>query len=130
MITVSGKVLHEALWPPLGLLGLLVAWAVPLDRLGWFCPFHRLTGLPCVACGGTRAVVAFAHGRVLEALALNPLVTLGLGAFVLYCAYAVVALSSGLRFRPVLVGARATILRVLVLVVLSLNWAYLIVAGR
>lgn len=130
MIAVSGKVLHEALWPPLGLLGLLVAWAVPLDRLGWFCPFHRLTGLPCVACGGTRAVVAFAHGRVLEALTLNPLVTFGLAAFVLYCVYAVVALGSGLRFRPVLAGSRATVARVLVLVVLSLNWAYLIAAGR
>ncbi|TMQ72802.1 MAG: DUF2752 domain-containing protein [Candidatus Eisenbacteria bacterium] len=40
------------------------------------CALHALTGVPCVACGSTRAAMALTHGRVLEALALNPLAAL------------------------------------------------------
>jgi len=40
------------------------------------CAWHRLTGLPCLTCGGTRAAVAFLHGELPTAFAWNPLVTL------------------------------------------------------
>ena len=39
------------------------------------CPFRRWTGLPCLTCGGTRAVLALCRGDLLGALAFNPLVT-------------------------------------------------------
>lgn len=127
---MGAAVRHEALWPPLGLLGLGVAFFVPVDRLGWFCPFHRVTGLPCVACGGTRATVAFVHGHLEEALALNPLVALGLGAFLAYCLYAGVALVVGWRFRGQGLGRYGGWIRAGIAFALSLNWAYLIAAGR
>jgi hypothetical protein len=38
------------------------------------CPFLLFTGLFCPGCGALRAVHALAHGRVDEALGLNPLV--------------------------------------------------------
>jgi hypothetical protein len=49
------------------------------------CPFYRLTGLPCPACGLTRAFVCMAHGQFAEAWryhALGPLL------FVCFVAYA------------------------------------------
>src|SRR5687767_1756229 len=36
------------------------------------CPLRALTGLMCPLCGGLRAAHALLHGRVFEALALNP----------------------------------------------------------
>ena len=54
-----------------------------LDDLGW-CPFARLSGQPCVLCGGTRAVVWIARGNIPEALKFNSIVVIavliGLGS--------------------------------------------------
>jgi hypothetical protein len=37
------------------------------------CSFRARTGVPCLGCGGTRALELAARGRVGEALRLNPL---------------------------------------------------------
>ena len=39
------------------------------------CMFRNVTGLPCPACGSTRAAFAVADGRLLDAVAFNPLMT-------------------------------------------------------
>ncbi len=36
------------------------------------CPFRSLTGLLCPLCGGLRAAHALLHGRVIDAVVLNP----------------------------------------------------------
>lgn len=38
-----------------------------------FCPFHRITGLPCPGCGGIRATQLLLSGDVKSALLTNPL---------------------------------------------------------
>jgi hypothetical protein len=38
------------------------------------CPLRALTGLLCPLCGTLRAAHALLHGRVLDAVALNPFV--------------------------------------------------------
>jgi hypothetical protein len=49
----------------------------------WFpsCPFHALTGWLCPLCGSLRAIHALLTGALPAALVLNPLTTLGLGAW-------------------------------------------------
>jgi len=42
------------------------------------CQFHRLTGLNCPGCGGTRALYALLHGEVSTALRDNALLVAGL----------------------------------------------------
>jgi hypothetical protein len=42
------------------------------------CQFHRLTGLNCPGCGGTRAAYALLHGEVATALRDNALFVAGL----------------------------------------------------
>ena len=37
------------------------------------CPFRAATGLPCLGCGATHAFVHLAHGRMIDAIAANPL---------------------------------------------------------
>lgn len=39
------------------------------------CLLHRLTGLPCLTCGGTRAITALLKGDWLDALRIQPLVS-------------------------------------------------------
>jgi len=50
--------------------GRLDAWTGP-------CALRAATGWPCPTCDGTRALAALADGRVLAALAANPLVAAG-----------------------------------------------------
>lgn len=40
------------------------------------CPVHELTGLYCMTCGATRAMLSLLHGQVATALQQNALVVL------------------------------------------------------
>lgn len=42
------------------------------------CPFHYLTGLYCPGCGSLRALHGLLHGRLVEAISLNPLMVLSI----------------------------------------------------
>lgn len=37
------------------------------------CLFHTITGVPCPACGSTRAALTFLQGNYVEAFLINPL---------------------------------------------------------
>ncbi len=41
------------------------------------CSFKRATGIPCVACRGTRSLRALASGQVGQAVKYNPLAVVG-----------------------------------------------------
>lgn len=38
-----------------------------------FCPFRKISGIPCPGCGGTRSTVELLHGHLIDALKINPL---------------------------------------------------------
>lgn len=46
-----------------------------------FCPFHRLTGLSCPACGNQRALHAVLHGHFLEGIGYNLFLNLSVPYF-------------------------------------------------
>lgn len=46
------------------------------------CPLRAWTGIACLTCGGTRAMVALAGGDPVAAFRFNPLVTVSAAAFV------------------------------------------------
>jgi hypothetical protein len=69
----------------ISLVLLLIASAllttVSLGLAGWPCPLLHFTGVPCPACGLTRATSLLIHGHVGQALrfhAFSPIVVLGL----------------------------------------------------
>jgi hypothetical protein len=57
-------------------------FSIPWPR----CGLRTLTGIPCPLCGATRSLVAWSHGDVAAAFALNPLVSAAvLGAGIWLC---------------------------------------------
>jgi len=55
-----------------------------------YCPLRDTTGIPCLTCGGTHSIVSLMHGRLLEALAANPMVALGVIGFGLWSLWALI----------------------------------------
>jgi len=122
---------------PLALLwtlgaALALAW-VPLlplvARLLPPCPLHALTGVPCVACGTTRAALALAHGHAWEAVTLNPLATVAMMGGLLggLVAPGWVALRAPLPGSPV---GSSIPWRTAAWLVLIGQWIYLVASGR
>jgi hypothetical protein len=129
---VRGETDHELLWlsVSLGSLALAATWFVlglPWPR----CAFHTLTGLPCLTCGATRSAIAFFHGNIANAWKWNPLVFSFLCGLSVFNVYAFVALvTRAPRMRIAHFSRREKIfLRVSVVALLALNWAYLLIAN-
>jgi hypothetical protein len=125
-IPVAGILAIATLLSALGARVVLVlpagAWTYPL-----LCPFRIMTGLPCFACGGTRALGALASGRWAQALQLNPLVAasaLGIVAAGLASWVRRVARRPALRLD--LSRREMVLLRVLLVAAIVINWVYLI----
>ena len=96
---------------------------VPIEVLPHFaCPMKSITGLPCMTCGGTRAVFALGRLEMMTALRFNPLVT------VLAVGVATYVVTSVIRrpWRP-----RWSLASKVTMVVAAVaNWAYLVIDGR
>jgi len=119
-----------------GLVALGVLVAARLLPSGFFswntCWFHRVTGRPCPSCGATRAFLALARGRWIEGIAHNPLfagIFLGLIVLVVYAAWVVLLRKPCLRisFNS---GREKGIFCIILGLVMLINWAYLIYAGK
>ncbi|MEY2601974.1 MAG: hypothetical protein QOJ36_1293 [Verrucomicrobiota bacterium] len=120
---------HELIWltVSLGSLALAAGWFAL--RLPWpHCIFLAVTGHPCVTCGATRSAIAFFHADFWSAWKWNPLVFLflsGLSIFDVY-AFAVLVIRAP-RLRVVqLTPAQKIVLRLLAVILLLLNWIYLL----
>lgn len=124
---------HELLWLSVSLGSLLVASAWFSLGLPWpRCAFHDLTGLPCMTCGMTRAAIQFFHGHFLAAMQWNPLVFAALCGLSIFNAYALIVLVTRAPRLRVAFHSRTErkYLRLSVIAVLVLNWAYLLANWR
>ena len=100
------------------------AWGVPL------CMFKATTGLPCMTCGGTRALVRLSHLDVGGALLMNPLVAFGFLVLVLWALADVLLVLRGRALVLDIGPGLSRTLRWMLVPVLLVNWAYVIWAGR
>ncbi len=97
------------------------------------CSLRTYTGIPCVGCGGTRAMKALAHGEIVAAAKFNPLAVLGVFAVLSWFVWTVATMKMARyqRGQPVKadeqsVGKKGWRWGVVVSVLLLLNWIYLI----
>ncbi|WP_232017083.1 DUF2752 domain-containing protein [Gordonia insulae] len=88
------------------------------------CPFARMTGLPCPACGFTRSWVAMGHGDVAGAFAVNAFGPVFMLVAVIATAVALWALLTG---RPVTERLRRVMTSPVALAVLVVWFGYGIV---
>ena len=130
---LPGEFDHELLWLSISLAGLAASALWLGVGLPWpHCLFLALTGHPCLTCGATRATMQFLHGHFANALRWNPLVFVALWAVIFFDAYAAVVLI--MRWSRVrlsgLTNNERILVRIGVIVVLALNWIYLLVYWR
>ena len=90
------------------------------------CIMKNTTGIPCMGCRGTRAALAFTHGRLDQSLAYNPLLAIGAVLCTLW-AFSASILGWQLKFNPGPEGGRLVIIVVVFLIIG--NWIYVIAAG-
>jgi hypothetical protein len=96
------------------------------------CLFRRYAGIPCPTCGLVRALRLLSRGHLLDAWRMQPLVVVAAGmlaAAVIHALGAVLLKLPRLRVEGASAGAKRAGLALAVLLVL-LNWAYLITCGR
>lgn len=124
---------HELIWAWVTIVSTLLA-AVWLERFGLppiVCPFHAVTGLPCLTCGATRALVALLHGEVAHSFRTNPLVPAAAAALTVYVPYALTVAHLGLLRLRLRFGVDEWLrLRWLTAAGAATLWIYLIVDGR
>lgn len=114
--------------------GLAVARWVPVAKIfhpWWGCPLRQTTGVPCLACGLTRAFDWEAHGHFLRAFELTPLGALApVGAAVL----ALWGMAVLLLRAPVpdvkLDASASRLFRWSFLALVLANWAYMVATRK
>ena len=122
-----GELNHELVWPAAFVAGALIAW-------GWFlsglqlpqCVFIRLTGLPCLGCGGTRCARNLVHLDFGQAFLFHPGFFLVVLAATLWTIYSVIfwLRRDTLRLRFFVDPAQTRRVRVTIFLLLAAHWAW------
>ena len=101
-----------------------------LDHAGIsFCYFKTLTGYACFTCGTTRALGHLARFDLPGAFAVQPLVTAGTLALLVWGAIDAALVPARRRTTVRLEGRALRTVTVLVIALATLNWFYLLAEG-
>jgi hypothetical protein len=115
----------------LGVLGAFAIAFLGLAQLPFMlCLFKAMTGMPCVTCGGTRAMARLVAFDLRGAFLMNPLVTFGLLCTIPWAAadLALWRRKLALSFE-VAPEARSWMPWAVIAIALT-NWGFLVWAGR
>ena len=122
-----GELDHELVWPLAFLGGAGFAWAWFLT--GWKlpdCVFLRVTGLPCLGCGGTRCARSLVRLDLGQAFLYHPGFFLLVTAAAAWTAYAAVfwLRRDTLRLRLHVEPSASRRLRLAFVLLLAVHWAW------
>ena len=122
-----GELNHELVWPAASVAGAVFAW-------GWFlaglrlppCVFMRLTGLPCLGCGGTRCARNLVHLDFGQAFLFHPGFFLVITLATLWTIYSAVfwLRRDTPRLRFFVEPAEARRVRAAFFLLLAVHWAW------
>lgn len=88
MDTDNDKILYKIGWGVFALTFLIVTlisvFKIRYQLFLFPCLFHRLTGLYCPGCGGTRSVTSLLHGHPIISIRYNPIVMYGVLIYAWY----------------------------------------------
>lgn len=109
------------LW--LGLGGLIIFLGSYFHHPVELCLFKRVTGLPCPTCGFTRGALSFLHGHIVQGWLYNPLL---FSVLILFFAYNAIGFIFSRTVQIHLTYRERTIAWILAIMLLSINWMYVI----
>jgi hypothetical protein len=113
----------------IALLILLVLRFTPVQHVLPGCIFKGLTSFPCPTCGATRALLLLVQGDVAASLTMNPLVSLlALGACLVFPVSLLAFFLQLPRPSVELTEREHVVIGVAVLVLVLMNWSYLVYA--
>jgi len=92
------------------------------------CLFRAWTGIPCPACGATRAGMLLSHFHLADAFALNPLFTLLFIGLALWGGNSILGVLIGSNIRISFTPRTQQIINKLFVVAFPVNWIYLILS--
>ncbi len=131
LYTRSGALPLGALFGGITALGCATVGLLGLDHLGpTFCLFRLTTGLPCPTCGATRALGRLAHLDLAGAFVMNPLMAAGALLLLLWGLLDLALLPTRRALRLAVPAPWHGTVRLLVVVALVLNWAFLLFVRR
>jgi hypothetical protein len=123
----AGQIEFGIIYGSMALLIVGAARVFPILSIAPSCVFKGITGFPCLTCGSTRSVLYLSQGDILTALAMNPLIALGLISAVPYFFYSFVTLIFNLpRMSFILTDREKTAVHAVTVMFLLVQWAYLI----
>lgn len=110
----------------IAIMALVAARYLPLTDMLPSCRFKAFTGFPCPTCGTTRSLVHLANGDLPGSLLMNPAVTLGMIAALLwFLSNTIIVLFDTSRITISLTRSESNTARIAVLALLLFNWYYL-----
>ena len=90
------------------------------------CMFHRLFGIPCPTCGGTRSLAALSGFNIESSFYYNPLVMLGIMTLILFSLAVLMGIILKRRVRLSFSDIEKKLIRYSILFAIIANWAFLI----
>ncbi len=125
-----GQIEFGIIYGGIAVLGLLAARFLPLSRFIPTCLFKGLSGIPCPTCGATRSIVRLSYGDLRGSLSANPAVSLLFLLALLFFIYRLIALILDLpRVEFFLTDRGKSRIRAAAIMLVLVNWIYLVVAG-
>jgi Protein of unknown function (DUF2752) len=127
----QGQLPLGAIFGGIAIVATVAVGVLHLDRLGFpVCLFKAGTGLPCPACGSTRALGRLFALDISGAFAMNPLATVGAFAVVPWAIADLVLLTRGRALDVTVAPSAGLWLRIAAVVAVTANWVWLVASGR
>jgi len=127
----EGRLPLGAIFGTIAVVGTFAVGLLHLDHLGFpVCLFKAMTGVPCPACGSTRALGRLFALDLRGAFAMNPLTTAAALVLVPWAIADLVLLTRGRALVADVAPRLGLVLRIAAVVAIALNWAWLVVSGR
>jgi hypothetical protein len=104
----------------------IFSWLLPFAPP---CIFRTITGIPCLTCGGSHCIVALSQLNPLASFLYNPLIMLSLVAMMLFSLGHGFAFIFRRRLAFTISNGEKRTLRLAIILLIAVNWAYLIISA-
>lgn len=119
------------IWGAIAILAVAAAGLIkPYLRLLPVCTFHRLFGIPCPTCGGTRSLAALSGLNIGNSFFYNPLLMTGVFGLIIFSLAYFLGIIFKKRAQITLSIIEKRLIRYTIIFTIIANWVFLIFSHR